>query len=263
MEINWFTVIAQVINFLVLVWLLKRFLYKPILKAIDERESKIATQLHDAELKKAEAKKEQEDFQQKNLSFDQEKGKLTAEAVSAAAEERENLVENARSEARKLAERLAAVAKEQQQQEHKALQQKIQQEVFAIARKTLADMTDVGLEKQLIQVFIKHLKALKEGELKQLKAAFTGTNNTLSVRSASALPGEQQQALKQAIDEVLETDVSLTFEVTPALIGGMELSTHEYKLPWSITEYLRAFEETISSLNTAGITSPALKKQHA
>ena len=38
MRINRFTVFAQAINFLILVWLLKRFLYKPILHAIDERE---------------------------------------------------------------------------------------------------------------------------------------------------------------------------------------------------------------------------------
>jgi F-type H+-transporting ATPase subunit b len=58
MQINWFTVIAQVINFLLLVWLLKRFLYKPILKAIDEREGKIASQIKDAEEKEKTAKKE-------------------------------------------------------------------------------------------------------------------------------------------------------------------------------------------------------------
>ena len=42
MPIDWFTVVAQAINFLILVWLLKRFLYKPILHAIDEREKGIA-----------------------------------------------------------------------------------------------------------------------------------------------------------------------------------------------------------------------------
>ena len=66
MLINWFTVVAQAINFLILVWLLKRFLYKPILHAIDEREKGIATQLAEAEAKKAEAQKDRDDFQHKN-----------------------------------------------------------------------------------------------------------------------------------------------------------------------------------------------------
>ena len=46
--------ISAIINFLILVWMLKRFLYKPILDAIDEREKGIARQLADAEAKKAE-----------------------------------------------------------------------------------------------------------------------------------------------------------------------------------------------------------------
>ena len=57
MEIDWFTVIAQVINFLILVWLLKRFLYKPVLNAIAEREKKIAAQLSDAEAKRSRGQK--------------------------------------------------------------------------------------------------------------------------------------------------------------------------------------------------------------
>jgi F-type H+-transporting ATPase subunit b len=57
MKINWFTFIAQIINFLILVWLLRHFLYKPILNAVDEREKKIAGQLKDAKADKADAKK--------------------------------------------------------------------------------------------------------------------------------------------------------------------------------------------------------------
>ena len=49
MLIDWFTVGAQALNFLILVWLMKRFLYKPILRAIDEREKRIASELADAE----------------------------------------------------------------------------------------------------------------------------------------------------------------------------------------------------------------------
>ena len=73
MQINWFTVIAQLFNFILLVWLMKRFLYAPILAAIDEREKKIKAQLNDAKAQKSEAKKEQEEFNAKNADFDQQK----------------------------------------------------------------------------------------------------------------------------------------------------------------------------------------------
>ena len=71
-------------------WLLRRFLYKPILKAIDDREKNIAAQLKDAEAKKAEAKKEQDEFRQKNEEFDKQKNELMSKAVAETDVERQN-----------------------------------------------------------------------------------------------------------------------------------------------------------------------------
>lgn len=262
MEINWFTVIAQVINFFILVWLLKRFLYQPILTAIDEREDKIAAQLEDAEGKKTAAEKEQQDLAQKNLVFSQDREKLMEKAISEAAEERQKLLGNARVEAENLAGKLALLAKNQQKNEREDRQQKIQQEVFAVARETLASLADADLEEQLTKAFIKRLKSLQPAELQALKTAFTGSSDPLRVRSALAFSDKQRQILKQAIDEVLAADSSLTFEVNPRLIGGVELSTHEYKLAWSIAEYLRAFEASIPPANNAPPADLNPKKHH-
>jgi F-type H+-transporting ATPase subunit b len=246
MEINWFTVIAQILNFFILVWLLKRFLYKPILKAIDERESKISAQLEEAREKEAKGKKEQEEFQLKNATFDKEKKDRMDKVVLEIGEERQKLLDQTRKDATDLAEHLATSAKKQQHNQHLEFNKKIKEEVFAVSRKTLKDLASVSFEEQLTQVFIKRLKSLKEKELKQLKAAFEGASDALLVRSAFALTKKQQKELKEALDEVLASDTSLKFEETPALIGGVELSTHEYKLAWSISEYLRAFEKDVS-----------------
>ena len=103
MPIDWFTVVAQAINFLILVWLLKRFLYKPILHAIDEREKGIAAQLAQAEAKKAESQKERDDFQHKNEAFDQERAALLKKAADEANRERQRLLDEARNGCRRVA----------------------------------------------------------------------------------------------------------------------------------------------------------------
>ena len=82
MLFDWFTLIAQLVNFLVLVWLLKRYLYKPILDAIDERENLIASQLHAAEETKDNALKLLKNYQQKNTDFDQQRHDLLIGAIS-------------------------------------------------------------------------------------------------------------------------------------------------------------------------------------
>ena len=102
MKIDWFTVIAQVINFLILVWLLKRFLYKPILNAIDEREKKIAAQIKDAVDKKVLAEKEEADFKKRNDDFDAQKKTLTDKAIADANTQRDKLLEDAKNDANTL-----------------------------------------------------------------------------------------------------------------------------------------------------------------
>ena len=79
MLFDWFTVGAQALNFLVLVWLMKRFLYKPILDAIDAREKRIALALLDAALKQTAAQKERDEFQKKNEDFDHQRNDLLSQ----------------------------------------------------------------------------------------------------------------------------------------------------------------------------------------
>ena len=106
MLIDWFTVIAQVLNFLILVWLLKRFLYKPILNAIDAREKRIADELANADAKKAEAQKEQDEFKRKNEEFDQQRSALLSKAKDEAKAERQRLMDEARKAASDLSSKL-------------------------------------------------------------------------------------------------------------------------------------------------------------
>src|ERR1700688_2445173 len=108
MLIDWFTVGAQALNFIILVWLLKRFLYKPILDAIDAREKRIATELADADAKKSEAQKERDEFQHKNEAFDQQRAALLSKATEEAKAERQRLLD----EARQAAEALSATRQE-------------------------------------------------------------------------------------------------------------------------------------------------------
>src|ERR1022692_4569833 len=87
MLIDWFTVGAQALNFLILVWLMRRFLYQPILHAIDEREKHVATELANADAKKAEAQKEHDEFQRKNAEFDQQRAALLSKATGEVVDE--------------------------------------------------------------------------------------------------------------------------------------------------------------------------------
>lgn len=256
MEINWFTLVAQIFNFFLLVWLLKRFLYKPILDAIDKRERKIVDQLNDAEAKKAEALREQEEYNQKNIAFDIEKKELMNTAISESKEMHSKLLEEARADAQALKNHLEKTEQEKRHNREATLAHKIQEEVFAISRKALADLASVSLEEQATNVFITRLKSLKGDDLDHFKNAFTNGNITL--RSAFNLSDQQLNQIEEQVNKLLDKKIKLEVEVTPDLIGGVELSTRDYKLSWSISGYLKGLENRVfekDNLEKTGFTA--------
>jgi len=243
MEINWFTLIAQILNFFLLVWLLKRFLYKPILKAIDKRESNIIAELNDAEAKKTEALKEREEYKQKNLSFDLERKELFDQAIFESKELQAELLEKARDEAQDLKNHLEKLSKEKQQNRDNTLALKIQEEVFEVSRKVLSDLASASLEEQVTIIFIKKLESLKDQEVKEFRNALK--TSEISLRSAFPLTEKQQNRIADQINNLLGANTNIRFEVSPELIGGIELSSRDYKLTWSISGYLTDLENRI------------------
>lgn len=246
MKISWFTVIAQIINFLLLVWLLKRFLYKPILNAVDEREKQIAAQLKDAEEKKENAQKEQDTFKEKNDEFDRKRKELMDKAVAETAGERQKLLDVARNEANKLSADLGAALKESQENLMLEIVQKTQKEVFAITRKTLMDLSSLSLEEQSVDIFIRRLNELQGDERQKFIQTFKSGSETVLIRGAFDLPEKQQMEIKKSVSEILGRETQFQFKTAPELISGIELTAKGYKLAWSISEYLDSLENTIA-----------------
>jgi F-type H+-transporting ATPase subunit b len=248
MLIDWFTVGAQALNFLILVWLMKRFLYKPILHAIDAREKRITTELADADAKKDEAQQERDEFQHKNEEFDRQRAVLLSQATDEAQAERERLLDEARQAAAVLSSKRQAALRNEQQNLHQALSRRTQQEVFAIARQTLTDLAGTSLEERLGEVFTRRLREL-DGEAKTgLAEALQTTPEPALVRSACDLPAEQRAAIQNAVNETFSADIHLRFQTAPDLIGGIELTTNGQKVAWSIADYLASLEEGVAEL---------------
>ena len=263
MQISWFTVIAQVINFFILVWLLKKYLYKPVLKAIDEREKNIASKLEDAEAKETEANKEQQEFKQKNDEFDSKKKALMDKAVAETNDERKKLVEAAKNEAHDLHAKMEKELKDMQEKLNHEIVQKTQNEVFSIARKVLNDLASSGMEEQATINFIKHINDLKKKEKEQFIEAFKSDSNPILVQSAFELPSEQQTDIKSAVTEILGKETQFHFKTSPKLISGIELTSNGYKLAWSISEYLNSLQRNISDTMKEKSNAEPDIKEHA
>jgi F-type H+-transporting ATPase subunit b len=242
MLIDWFTVGAQAINFIVLVWLLKRFLYKPILRAIDEREKLIAGKLADAEKQKAEAQKEREEFEGKNKELEGRREELLLQAAEEAGTERVRLLEEARKAAEDFSLKRQNDLRIEELNLHREIFNRTQREVFAVARKTLADLAGASLEERIVRVFIGRLRALKEEEKVLLSSAINGPAGPLTVRTAFDLPPVQTAEVAAAVKEIFGPETGVRFDTVPDLISGIELSANGHKVAWSIENYLSALE---------------------
>jgi len=248
MLIDWFTVAAQALNFLILVWLLKRFLHKPILNAIDTREKLIAKELADADAKKKEAQKEHEEFQKKNEEFDQQRAALLTKATDEAKAERERLL----GEARKAADTLSAKRQESLIHDAQNLSQGIsrlaQKEVFAITRKALTDLATTSLEERMGEVFDRRLRELNGNAKSLLGDALRKNSEPALIRSTFDLPAAQRAAIQNALNETFSAEIHIRFETAPDLVSGVELTSNGQKVGWSIADYLASLEKGVGDL---------------
>lgn len=248
MLIDWFTVVAQVINFLILVWLMKRFLYQPILNAIDAREKRIASELADADAQKSEAQKERDDYQHKNAAFDQQRATLLAKVTEEAQADRKRLLDEARQDADQLSAKRQESLRNDAHSLHQAIRTRTQQEVFAIARKILTDLAATDLEERIGAMFTRRLRELsretKDGFAHALKTAAEPAR----VSSAFDLPAAQRNAIQKALNETFSADVNLKFETMPDSVCGIEISVNGQKIAWSIADYLASLEKSVGAL---------------
>jgi F-type H+-transporting ATPase subunit b len=248
MLIDWFTVGAQALNFVILVWLMKRFLYKPILHAIDAREKRIAAELADADAKRVEAQKEREEFQRKNQEFDQARASLLSQTTDEVKAERQRLLEQARQAVDALTAQRMETLRNDARNLNQAISRRTQQEVFAIARKALTDLATASLEERLGDVFTRRLRAMDGAAKTGLAEALKSASEPALVRSAFDLPAEQRAAIQNALNETFSAQIRIRFATAPELVSGIELTTNGQKVAWSIADYLTSLEKGVSEL---------------
>lgn len=248
MLIDWFTVVAQVINFLILMWLLKRFLYAPVLRAIDARETGIAARLTEAETKQKEAQTAGDELKQKTEAFDQQRETLLQKATQDAAAKQEQLIAAARQEADAKRLEWQGTLRDEQHSLGKEITRRTQKGVFDIARKTLAELASANLEDCMGDVFIARLHHLTGAEHDQLASSLKASSQTAVVRSAFDLPPAQRAAIETAVSDFLATPTPLQFVTAPDLVSGIELTTGGQKVAWNISDLLGTLEKSVDAL---------------
>jgi F-type H+-transporting ATPase subunit b len=248
MLIDWFTVGAQAVNFLILVWLLKRFFYRPILNAINVREQKIAKELADAAFKMTEAETERAEFKRKNDELEKQRAGFIKAAIDEAKTEYQRLLDEARQTADVLSARRQETLRNDANTLSQAVRRRTQQEVFSIARKALDDLAGTSLEERMIEVFTRRLHEMDEQMKADFAKALKAASSPARVRSTFVLSDAQCGALQQLLKDTFSVQTPIHFEVTPNLVCGIEFTASGQKLAWSIANYILELEKSVREL---------------
>ncbi len=245
MLINWFTVTAQVINFLVLVYLLKRFLYGPIIKAMDEREKRIALRLDEGQRKKNEAEREVERYLKKNRDLDNRREALLSEIKGEADTHRKELMNEARNQVDAVRDKWYEAIEREKEAFLQDLRQRAGRQTCAIARQALKDLANIDLEHHIVLVFIERLRNLDKEELEAIKESFQKSGGRVNLRSAFEIPQEMIRQIAEALQNHGADPVDLQLKVSSDVICGIELKVHGRKIAWSLEDYLETLEEAL------------------
>lgn len=245
MIIDWFTIIAQIINFLILVWLLKRFLYKPILKAIEERETKITQKLLNAQKIQAIAEKAKDELEKKSKEFDDHRDDLMSKAILGVEVERDQLLTIAIKEIEQFKSKKNKEFESSEKSFHEKIVQQIYKEVFSLTRKILTDISGSDLESTIIDVFIRKINEL---DFKALKIENSLSERKITIRSSSELVDKHRVLIEKELHKNFDEHLNLRFEVVSDLFTGIELIFNGKKIAWSIGNYLDALESEVQKL---------------
>jgi F-type H+-transporting ATPase subunit b len=239
MLIDWFTVVAQIVNFLILVALLKRFLWGRLVSAIDDREKRIAGRLAEVEEKNKQAEQLREQAKAEEAALDDKHDQMIRQAQREAEDERNAMIQRARDEVRGLETRWREDLDREQAAFLGHLKQRAAKEMFTVIGRALGDLAGTNVQECATRTFLEKIKNLDVSALHDL------VGKELTVLSAVELPGPTQHEIQAALEDRLGASVPLQFQRAPSMHWGIELRGNGRRIGWTPDSYIESLEENV------------------
>ncbi|HHJ37961.1 MAG: hypothetical protein AXA67_12440 [Methylothermaceae bacteria B42] len=241
MEINWSTFVLEIINFLVLVWLLKRFLYLPVKQTIERRQQAIEARLTEADRLKQEAEAMKARYENRLADWEKEKKqawKALQQEIEAERQRRLQAIEQELAEVRKKAE----VVWEQEKREwRRHAEQQALKLGAAFVAKLLERLADEHLHQRLITLLLEDLHQWPKDHRQTLRREYQSNPGPIRVISAYPLSTSHQQALTNALEQFLGDDLEIHFVEDASLMAGVRMDLGAYVIRANLKDELEFF----------------------
>ena len=254
MHIDWLTVSAQIVNFLVLVWLLQRFLYGPVVRAMDRREQRIRDRLDEAARSRASAAIEAERYREQAARLEHEREQALADAREQARQLRQTLTQEAR-------EQVDAEQRQwqtQMQRERGAflrnLRERATEQFISVARHGLADLAGAELEPRMASRLIDRLDGLDEATREHFRQA--ALHGGLCIRSRCDLGEEARRRLAEGLALWLGQSPAPRHETAEDAPWGIELVAGSHVVAWTVDSYVDDYVAALGRELDSGAPPP-------
>ncbi|MBV1757337.1 MAG: hypothetical protein KMY55_05770 [Dethiosulfatibacter sp.] len=245
MNINWFEIIVQIINFFILLFILQKLFYKPVIKVMEERQQGIRDIRDEADLKKKEADELIQEYRSNLKTFEENKAEEMNKAIKEADEKKEKIIESYMKEADAKRESYINEVKEEKEYFLHELRSTLGKSSIIIASKILKTISEEDLTEKIFEVFIKKIESL---EKEKLEEEIKLDGEKIILISSVALSEEQKNRFKNAISEKLDFSIEIDYEIDEHLIMGFELNLESLTVHTNIENYLREAEDSIKKI---------------
>jgi F-type H+-transporting ATPase subunit b len=243
LELNWSTVVLEILNFLILVWILKHFLYQPVLDVIARRRAGIEKRLADAETRHAEAASLQEQYEGRLAEWDKERQQARAELARELEAERTRKLEELQTALEQEREKVRVAGERRQADALRKLEETALLHATRFTTRLLQQAAGPELEARLVDLAIAGLTALPAERIADLRNSYGKSPGGIRVASAFPLADDQQQRLGQALASIAGTDIPQHFEQDSSLLAGVRISIGAWVLGVNLQDELKGFME--------------------
>jgi F-type H+-transporting ATPase subunit b len=246
MRIDWWTLALQTVNVLILIWLLGRFLFRPVAEIVARRQDEANKLIADAAGIQRQADDTRADLEQAHANIAAGRDKVIAEAHAAAETERLALLARTKEEMTKLrAEAEATISRDRLAMEN-ALIDRARELSVEIARRLLERVSPAVAVDAFLAGLCQQVQALSPQE----RAAFTrAENGSIEIVTAAPPTPEQAERLRGAIAEALGGNAVLVFRSDPAVIAGIEVRSRHAVMRNSWRNDLERIREELGRVN--------------
>jgi len=245
LSVDWVTILLQALNFLILLVILQRFLYRPLRTKMKEREEEIVSEISEAKQRAEAAEREREALEEKLEEAQEEAEKIRREAREEAAERREEILEQAREDAADVRQEANERIQREEQAARERIQESARQTAVKLAKDLLRETGGKALHDQLVDRFLSGEEDLGDADLDRLADAIRKADGAVRVRTAYPLEADDLQRLRDDLrdrlpwdDESSVPELELSVEEDPELVAGLTLLSGNVALDLNVKHAL-------------------------